>query len=256
MVKWLDAQARPGDGRGQLPQEELPPQFITIGKREANQGLPGFFQRINGVAVSVVAIIGVLLVVEEDVLLEIDEPLYFDWLEAGGGVDRWTPSWVNVLGQPEWAIPISIAIGIVLLRHRFVAIAYPAVIVIAGVGSLIVSRATHRLRPPFSGHAGEYTSFPSGHSIQVTLLLGMLPLAAFILTGRRWVAITVAIGAFGAWMAAWADVWRTGGHWPSDQIAGFLVAVALLAVVYGLAWRDIGSERDATDRNAGREEHP
>ncbi len=196
----------------------------------------------------VVAVLGGLVVAEEEVLLSIDEPLYFDWLEASGGVDRWTPEWVSVLGQAEWVIPISIVIGLVLLRHRVIAIAFPAVIVIGGVANLLVSWITHRLRPPLSGHAGEFTSFPSGHSIQVTLLMGILPLAVFVLTERKWIAGLVGVGAVALWAAAWADVLRTGGHWPTDQLAGLLIGISLLVVVYAVAFETMAKRRLSDDQ--------
>ena len=34
------------------------------------------------------------------------------------------------------------------------------------------------------------------------------------------------------WFIAWADTVRTGGHWPIDQVAGLLIAISLLTVVY------------------------
>jgi membrane-associated phospholipid phosphatase len=180
-------------------------------------------------------VLGALVVLAEGLLLRADEPLYFDLLESSGDVDRWTPDWVNYLGRWEVATPIALLLALAFLRHPILAVAYPAVVVIGGLTNLLVSWLTHRLRPPDGGHAGEFTSFPGGHSIQLTLLLGAIPLAAFMITRRTWVAGVAGVAAILVWAAAWADALRTGGHWPSDHLAGLFIGVALLVVVYGVA---------------------
>ncbi len=98
--------------------------------------------------------------------------------------------------------------------------------------NLVLSRVTHRERPPLTAHAGEFTSYPGGHSIQLTLLMGMMPLAVHVLTGNRSAMRVTAFAAAGVWFVAWADTVRTGGHWPIDQLTGLLIASSLLAVVY------------------------
>jgi membrane-associated phospholipid phosphatase len=179
-----------------------------------------------------VAVGGLLAVVTESWLLEIDEPLYLDWLEAREDANRWGPDWFNRLGQPVVLIPLAVAIGFATLNCRVVAIAWPAAIVIGGLANIILSWVIHRERPPFSAHVGEFTSYPGGHSIQLTLLMGMLPLAVHVVTGSRSAMRLTAIAAAALWFVAWADTVRTGGHWPIDQLAGLFIAVSLLAIVY------------------------
>ncbi|MGI9624894.1 MAG: phosphatase PAP2 family protein, partial [Acidimicrobiales bacterium] len=191
---------------------------------------------------AVVALGGLLAIVAEDVLLAIDEPLYLDWIEASEDTDRWGPEWLNRLGQPIVIIPLAILIGLGLLRCRVVAIAWPAAIILGGLSNLVLSWVVHRERPPFSAHAGEFTSYPGGHSIQLTLLMGMLPLAVRVFTGNAWAMRATAFAAFALWVVAWGDTVRTGGHWPTDQVAGVLIAVALLTVVYSAASRDLQHE--------------
>ncbi len=182
---------------------------------------------------------GLVVVFAESWLLEIDERLYFDWLEAGNDVDRWGPQWLNSLGQPLPAILIAVGVSLLTLRCRIVSIAYPLAIVAGGLANVVLSWSTHRLRPPLSAHAGEFTSYPGGHSIQLPLLLLILPLVVHVITGSTIVRNITAVGALSVWGLAWADTVRTGGHWPIDQLAGFLIAIALLIVVYSVA-------RDAT----------
>lgn len=186
-----------------------------------------------------VAIGGLLAIVAESWLLEIDEPLYFDWLDAHQDNARWGPDWLNSLGQPIVIIPLSVAIGLATLRCRIVALAWPAAIIGGGLANLVLSWVVHRERPPLSAHAGEFTSYPGGHSIQLTLLLGMLPLAVDVVTDSRLAGRITAVLAAGVWFVAWADTVRTGGHWPIDQVAGLLIAAALLTVVYSAARREL-----------------
>ena len=190
------------------------------------------------VMLGLVALGGLLAIVAESWLLEIDEPIYFDWLEAREDNDRWGPGWLNNLGQPIVIIPLSVAIGLATLRCRIVALAWPAAIIGGGLANLVLSWVVHRQRPPFSAHAGEFTSYPGGHSIQLTLLMGMLPLAVDVVTDSRLAGRITGVLAAGVWFVAWTDTVRTGGHWPIDQVAGLLIAISLLTVVYSAANRE------------------
>ncbi len=182
-----------------------------------------------------VALGAVLVVFAESVLLEVDERIYFDWLDAGRAVDRWGPDALNTLGQPIPAIVIAVLVSLFTLRCRIVALAYPMAVVAGGFANLVLSWVTHRLRPPDSAHAGEFNSYPGGHSIQLPLLLLILPLVVYVITENKIAARVTGFLAVGVWGLAWVDTIRTGGHWPTDQLAGFLIALALLIVVYSLA---------------------
>jgi hypothetical protein len=195
-------------------------------------------QRTILTMVSLVAFGGILAILADSVLLEIDERLYFDWLDANQDADRWGPDWLNRLGQPIVIIPLAVAIGWATLRCRIVAIAWPAAVIAGGLANVVLSWVVHRERPPLSAHAGEFTSYPGGHSIQLTLLLGMLPLAVEVLTSSRVAMRITAVLSAGVWFVAWADTVRTGGHWPIDQLAGLLIAASLLTIVYSAARRD------------------
>lgn len=196
--------------------------------------------------VGAVAVGAILVIVAESWVLKLDERLYFDWLEAGSDVDRWGPDWLNRLGQPVPAIVIAVAVSLMTLRCRIVAIAYPLAIVVGGLVNVTLSWITHRLRPPSSTHAGEFTSYPGGHSIQLPLLLLILPLAAYVVSERVWVRNLTGFLAAGVWAIAWLDTIRTGGHWPIDQLAGLLIAASLLVVVYSLA-RDVHQHESCDD---------
>jgi hypothetical protein len=187
------------------------------------------------VMASTVLIGAVFVAFALDWVLEIDRPIYFDWLHAGRTVDRWGPDWFNNFGRLPFLIVIPIAVFlIVLLRCRVVAIAYPLTIAVGGAIFLTLNWTVHRLRPPFSAHAGEHTSYPGGHSIQVALILLSLPLVVWVLTRNRVLRIVGTVIPVGVWAITEIDTIRTGGHWPIDQTAGLLIAACLLTILYSV----------------------
>jgi len=63
-------------------------------------------------------------------------------------------------------------------------------------------------------------SFPSGHTIQAVIALGMLPPVVYALTGRRAVAlITTAFTAIGVIGVGISRI-VLAAHWPSDVVGG------------------------------------
>ena len=83
-------------------------------------------------------------------------------------------------------------------------------------------------------HVGEVNSFPGGHFMQMALLFGVIPLVAYIVTRRRWVQAIAAVLSAGALALILTDTFITGGHWPSDQLAGFLIGGSLVVVIWSL----------------------
>lgn len=187
------------------------------------------------IMVSLVLIGALFVAFALDWVLAIDRPIYFDWLHAGGGVDRWGPDWFNEFGRVPFLVVIPVAVFlIVLLRCRVVAIAYPLTIAVGGTIFVTLNWVVHRLRPPFSAHAGQHTSYPGGHSIQVGLVLLSLPLVVWVLTRNRVVRILGTIIPVGVWAITAIDTIRTGGHWPIDQTAGLLISACLLTLLYSV----------------------
>jgi membrane-associated phospholipid phosphatase len=166
---------------------------------------------------------------------EIDRPIYFDWLDAGRTVNRWGPDWFNEFGRAPLVIVIPVLVFLVtFLRCRVVALAYPLMIAVGGTIFLTLNWIVHRLRPPLSAHAGEHTSYPGGHSIQLALVLLTLPLVVWVLTRNRFLRVVGTIIPIAVWAITELDTIRTGGHWPIDQTAGLFVAACLLTIVYSV----------------------
>jgi undecaprenyl-diphosphatase len=98
-------------------------------------------------------------------------------------------------------------------------------------------------------HPGS-TSFPSGHLIFITISAGVLMLCVGYRYLPRWarpigwaavVAIVIATGV---------DRINGGAHWPTDVLAGILIATAWLSFVVSVRWisdRAVGSHEKAAE---------
>lgn len=185
---------------------------------------------LSGIA----AVLGILAAVADSVLLEIDRRIY-DNIEAGQDIDRYGPELLNWLGKPAVIIPLAVLIGMATIRCRVIALAFPLAVVAAGVSNVLLGYLVRRDRPPRSEHFGEVTSFPGGHFMQMTLLFGVLPMAAYIMSGGRAAVRNVtAVTSVALVALILTDTFRTGGHWPSDQLGGLLIGASLVIALWGL----------------------
>lgn len=176
-----------------------------------------------------------LVVFAPGLVADVDHPLYYDVLHAGRQVHRFTPGWFNQFGYAPFLVGVpTVVFVITFLRCRAVAIAYPVMIAAGGFVFLALNWTVHRARPPLSVRAGQFTSYPGGHSIQVTLVLLALPLVVWVLTRNRLARVVGTIVPVGVWGAEIVDNFRVGAHWPIDQVAGLLIAACLLTVVYSV----------------------
>jgi membrane-associated phospholipid phosphatase len=141
---------------------------------------------------------------------------------------------MNALGKPVVVIPLALLLAFVAHRCRALAMSIPAAIVGTGVTVFALTWLTMRERPALGNHAGEHNSFPGGHVAQITLLFGLLPSVVRVVTDRRWLQRLAAATSSLIWAIVVADTVRTGGHWPSDQLGGLLIAATVLVTV--AAW--------------------
>lgn len=199
------------------------------------------------VMVGLVAFGAFMVVFALPLVLDIDHPLYFDVFHAGRNVNRYGPGWFNQFGYAPFLIVVPTVVFVITwVRCRAVAIAYPIMIATGGAIFLMLNWTVHRLRPPLSVRAGQYTSYPGGHSIQVTLVLLAIPLVIWVLTSNVVIRVLSTVGIVAVWAIEFIDNVRVGAHWPIDQLAGLLIALCLLIVVYSvginaLRERDSGS---------------
>ncbi|MFN3216276.1 MAG: PEP/pyruvate-binding domain-containing protein [Acidimicrobiales bacterium] len=190
--------------------------------------------------VGVVAVVGfalaTLLATFADGWLDrVDRVVQQDWLGITADTGRIGPEWLVILGRPEWIIPLAVVAGAAAWRNRRLAIAFPLAVVAAGVTNRALGAMIARSRPETSIHVGEMDSFPGGHALQSTLILGALPLVVATATRRRWTGVVAAAVVAPVLAVVLTDAVRTGGHWPSDQLAGFLLGVALVTALHRAA---------------------
>lgn len=183
--------------------------------------------------IGIVIVLAVTATFAESVLLDFDESFYLD-RDLREDRDRFGPDWLVWLARPQIIIPLAILIGLGTIRCRVVALAFPLAVVAAGATNVFLGWTVRRERPPFSTHVGEVNSFPGGHFMQMTLLFGVIPLVAYIVTRRRWVQAVAAVLSAGALALILTDTFITGGHWPTDQLAGFLIGASLVVVIWSL----------------------
>jgi rifampicin phosphotransferase len=181
-------------------------------------------------ALTLTAMLAVLVTGRVGLLNSFDRWLY-DLIDAGAAADRYAPDWMNALGKPIVVIPLAVALAVVARRCRVLALSIPTAIVGTGVTVFALTWLTMRDRPALGAHAGEQNSFPGGHVAQLTLLFGLLPLVVHVLTDRRWLRIFAAVTSSVILAVLLTDTVRTGGHWPTDQLAGLLIAATVLATV-------------------------
>jgi undecaprenyl-diphosphatase len=144
------------------------------------------------------------------------------------------------LGGPGGLIMQAVVVALVLLLNR-----HAWRLLLAGLAGglwyLTIVNLVNRPRPLASQilrvteHPGS-TSFPSGHLIFITISAALLMLCL----GHRylprwarpigWAVVALLVVAVGL------DRISVGAHWPSDVIAGILIATSWLALVVSIRW--------------------
>ena len=193
------------------------------------------------VALAILGALSALVVIANNWLLTLDNPLS-DLARMGSIED--SARLVSKVGGTETALVVTAAlVAAVWRRCRAAAIAIPATLVVGAFLNVVLKEVIGRPRPSTPATETALASFPSGHTFQATLLLGLVPLAVLLITQRhdlvRWARVAAIVGV----VAVAASRVMLGAHWPTDVIAGFLVGLALLEVTHHLLDRRHRSER-------------
>jgi membrane-associated phospholipid phosphatase len=115
-------------------------------------------------------------------------------------------------------------------RCRSLAIAWPVLGVLAVIVNVVLKAVVDRPRPDDPLTGVNLASYPSGHIIHATVILGLIPPTIYVLTRRPWtVWVSAAVGVVVLLATMFSRV-ALGAHWPTDVVAGFAVGVALLIV--------------------------
>lgn len=109
---------------------------------------------------------------------------------------------------------------------------------VAAAGSvtftLVGKPAFGRIRPPLASAVPPFEngfSFPSGHTLNSTVVASMLAYLTLWLVGRRWVRVVAVVLAVGWSVAMGLSRVYLGHHWLSDVVFAWLVGVAWLTLL-------------------------
>ncbi|MFB2770687.1 phosphatase PAP2 family protein [Pelatocladus sp. BLCC-F211] len=130
------------------------------------------------------------------------------------------------LGSFRTVLPILSAIALILiLQRRWRSLTY---LIITAAGSAIINHTAkefwHRVRPHlWDSVTPEFTySFPSGHAMTSMTLIAILVVLTW---GSAWCWLVAMLGSLYVLAIGWTRLYL-GVHFPSDIIAGWMVAIA------------------------------
>lgn len=140
---------------------------------------------------------------------------------------------LNVAGSLAGLTVVAAGAALVLLRYRrrieaAIVVSAPVAAGLLGNGSKL---GYDRARPPVAGHLVTVSdsSLPSGHTLDATIVLGVLAVVAVsLLHGRLARTAAVAVACAGIAVAGAARVYL-GVHWATDVVAGWLLGGAWVA---------------------------
>jgi membrane-associated phospholipid phosphatase len=148
---------------------------------------------------------------------------FFTWLGGPGGIP----------------MQVFVILLVLLLNRRAWKLALAALA--GGLSYLVIVNLVNRPRPTadeilrVTEHPGS-TSFPSGHLIFITISAGVLMLCLGHRYLPRWARPIGWAVVAGIVIAVGLDRIYVGAHWPSDVLAGALIAVAWLSFVVSVRW--------------------
>jgi undecaprenyl-diphosphatase len=176
-------------------------------------------------------------VTEADGVAGLDRPV-LDW--AIGLRTPTSEAWVTAftnLGRtlPMVVIGVSLMVSLYLTYRRRTVLVLSLVAAAGGVSFTIVAKAlVGRSRPPLVDAVPPYEdsfSFPSGHTLNSTVVAGILAYLVLWLVTRTWLRVAATLGAV-LWAAA-MGLSRVflGHHWLTDVIFAWLFGLAWLALL-------------------------
>jgi membrane-associated phospholipid phosphatase len=208
-------------------------------------------------AIITAAVFGVLTaVVLMHPYLSIDATVDRDIQATNWGPLALTFPFFTWLGGPGGLYMQAVVLALVLLLNRRAWILALAAFA-GGLWYEVFVQVVNRPRPVPSQilrvteHPGS-TSFPSGHLIFITISIAVLMLCVGYRYLPRWARPLGWAAVVAMVLATGVDRIYGGAHWPSDVLAGILIATAWLAFVVSVRWISeralAGKEKDVGGR--------
>ncbi|WP_410575403.1 phosphatase PAP2 family protein [Amycolatopsis sp. cmx-4-61] len=171
-------------------------------------------------------------VVDHDGLTRAD-PAELDWVIAHRN-GMLTPLAIGISDAGDTASMAGLALvvcAVLAWRRRWAPMVLVAVAT-AGAGAMVIGLKTliGRVRPPVADHLVVETnqSFPSGHSLGSTVVLGVVAAVVVVHARRRALRIAAVVLAALAVAAVGVSRLYLGVHWPTDVLGGWSIGVLWL----------------------------
>ncbi len=200
------------------------------------------------------ALVGAVGAVIFSLLVLAGDRVYDAVTEAEGiaGLDRPVLDWMIAHRTPELnsAVTTFTNLGLTvpmvvmalllsgLLYWHYREISIWVLMVVAATGSVIFTwvgkAAVGRQRPPVVDAVAPYEtsfSFPSGHTLNSTVIAGMLAYLTFWLAKRVWVRVLAIIAAVAWAVSMGLSRIYLGHHWLTDVVFAWLLGMAWLALL-------------------------
>ena len=212
------------------------------------------------VAIAAAAAVGVLTaIVVMHPYLTLDATVERDVQSTNLGPLTLTFPFLSWLGGPG-GVPMQVVVILLVLLLNRRAWVLALALLTGGLWYLIVVNLVNRPRPivgqvlRVTEHPGS-TSYPSGHLIFITISAGILMLCLGYRYLPRWArpigwAVVAALV-----LATGLDRIYVGAHWPTDVLAGVLIATAWLSLVVSIrriSDRALETKQDDHDRRPAR----
>jgi undecaprenyl-diphosphatase len=160
------------------------------------------------------------------------------------------------VGHTPWALPLTglAIVGLVVLGHARLGLLLAVATggrIVGGVVKILIDRP----RPDGSdvdlAHLFGGPSFPSGHVLGTTLLLGWLAYSAIHVIPNRTARVSFQAACVVAILLMGVSRIELGAHWPTDVMGGYFVAATMLIPLMALNSRlHLGSIRRARHDDA------
>jgi membrane-associated phospholipid phosphatase len=182
----------------------------------------------------------------------LDKQLLGVSVSAGAGMDSLWNALSTFGNYPMIPIAILFVLWLIWTKRRREAVVVIAILVVASISTEVVKGLVARQRPLGSAPAilGLIYSYPSGHSLEDIMILGMIAVRLWRSEQARWLKVGFAVlVAIESVLVGFARL-ALEVHYPMDILAGYFGGLAALGI-YAWATRE-GAWADHPARHEAR----